>query len=358
MCFLVAAWGTLLCAQPLGAQTEAKVAESVKRWADEIDGAANPKALREAREGMTKAYAFYAGKGQGFAYAQEAWKALSGMLKDAGPAKQINLAMVLSKMPTTSAQPALDAMVAHPNTAVRSSGHQLLAISGNDSFPAELRAKPPAFETDPLNRERFLAIAVVMSGKPDLQPLGENRVREWNQSAAEAKGRWTGGKEFSLAAPAHPCLDAESLFQRVAWLAYLSRQEPETYGAQFAREWLMTAQYEDYCDRSIGNLWGMNMSPADTVRAKIMTKEWSDLRAFFARLRDLTQPDLERLLNDHQPEVSQGFVRAHFTLEARQCINFLANHTREETRPVLDALKTAKHPMLVTFANARLASIE
>jgi len=119
MCFLVAAWGTLLCAQPLGAQTEAKVAESVKRWADEIDGAANPKALREAREGMTKAYAFYAGKGQGFAYAQEAWKALSGMLKDAGPAKQINLAMVLSKMPTTSAQPALDAMVAHPNTAVR-----------------------------------------------------------------------------------------------------------------------------------------------------------------------------------------------------------------------------------------------
>jgi len=243
----------------------------------------------------------------------------------------------------------------HPNTVVRSSGHQLLAISGSDAFPTEFQAKAPAFETNPLNRQRFLAIGLVMYPKRGLQALGEKRVREWNTTAAAIKDRWTGGKDFSLAAPAHPCLDAETLFQRVAWLAYLTREKPEVYGAQFAREWLMTAQYQDYCDRSIGNLWGMNMSPADTVRAKILTREWGELRAFFARLRNLTRPDLERLLKGHHEQVAEGFVGAHFTLEARQCINFLANYSREETRPVLEALKGAKHPMLVAFANARLA---
>jgi hypothetical protein len=35
-------------------------------------------------------------------------------------------------------------------------------------------------------------------------------------------------------------------------------------------------------------------------------------------------------------------------------INFLAGHAVQETRPVLEALKAARHPMLVEFAGARL----
>ena len=114
-CFLAAAWGTLLCTQPLGAQQpEAKVTESVNSWLEKMDNAADAKAIREAREGMTKAYAYYEGKGQGYVYAQEATKGSIPRLARYDPVRQINLAMVLSKMPQASIQPALDAMVAHP----------------------------------------------------------------------------------------------------------------------------------------------------------------------------------------------------------------------------------------------------
>jgi hypothetical protein len=242
----------------------------------------------------------------------------------------------------------------HKNTAVRSSGHQLLAAAGSPGFVEELKAKPHPFETEPLNRSRYLAVALAMFPKPDLQSLGKGLVEAWNKDEAEVKNRWTGGGEFSLAAPAHPCLDAESLFQRVAWLAYLSRYEPETYGAQFAREWLMTAQYEDYCDRTIAGLWGMNMTPSDIKRAQILSAEWGSFMLFFSRLRDLTQPDLEAVLKAHPDRLAEGFAAAHFTLEARKGINFLANHTVEETRQVLETLKAARHPMLKEFAEARL----
>ena len=240
------------------------------------------------------------------------------------------------------------------NSSVRSCGHQLLAIAGSAGFGKELKAQPGAFETDRIGRERYLAIALVMYPKGDLRGSGREKVRAWNASEAEVKARWTDGGEFSLGAPAHPCLDAESLFQRIAWLAYLSRQESGTYATQFAREWLMTAQYQDYCDRSVGNLWGMNMSAADRKRAIILTKEWRILRSLFARLRSLTQPDLQRLFRTHRGQVAAGFARAHFTLEARQCINFLGLYPAGEVRPVLQTLGSARQFLLANFAEARL----
>ena len=65
--------------------------------------------------------------------------------------------------------------------------------------------------------------------------------------------------------------DYATIFSAAVPLAYLVRYEPATYGAQFAREWLLTAQYQDYCARSINNLYPRmgDMSPADKQRAAI-----------------------------------------------------------------------------------------
>ncbi len=245
--------------------------------------------------------------------------------------------------------------VADKNAVVRGSGYQLLAISGSPQFVKEMNAKPGAFETDPLARERLLALSLVYYPRPDLQKMGEKKLETWNRTVADMKARWTGGEEFSLKSPALPLLDAESLFQRVAWLAYLSRLKPDLYCEQFAKEWLMTSQYQDYCGRSINNLWGMNMTAKERKRAAIVTKVWQELSSFYARLRFLARKDIDRLFRSHSSLVASGFARAHYTLEARQCISFLGAYTRDETKGLLDILLKAKHPMLSNFAKVRKA---
>jgi hypothetical protein len=167
---------------------------------------------------------------------------------------------------------------------------------------------------------------------------------------------YTDGAAFSLAAPEVPCLDAEALFQRAAWLAYLARQDAKTFGPQFAREWLMTAQYQDYCDRTIGNLWPEHPTPADVRRAKLLTTGWQRLRVYFGRLRDLTAADAEALARKNPDLAAEGFARAHFTLEYRVAMNLLGNLPRRDAAAaVCDKLRRAANPDLATFAAARAA---
>jgi hypothetical protein len=239
---------------------------------------------------------------------------------------------------------------------VRGAGYELMGLANDPAFPATLTAPPGAMEVNPAARRRYLALAVALRGSDDLVAEGRRRVQEWNRIEKDLKAKWTGGGDFSLAAPEHPLLDAEALFERIAWLAYLSRHDAPAFATQFAREWLMTAQYEDYCDRSIGNLWGDNMSAGDRRRAEVKTEDWNFLRAAFARLREVTQGDVARLMKSQADVVAAGFAQAHFTAEARTCMDLLAGYPVADSRPMLQALTSAKSGMLADFARARLAA--
>lgn len=248
--------------------------------------------------------------------------------------------------------------LAATDAGVRGCGAQLLALGAPDAFAKLMTSPPDAMETDRNLRERCLALGLTLYTGEALAAEGRRRVEEWNRQELATQNAYTGGQPWSLAAPEQPCLDAEALFRRVAWLAYLSRQAPKAYAAQFAREWLMTAQYEDDCSRSQSGLWGTNMSSAQRQRAGVESEKWSEFRARFARLRDVTRPDLERLLlSIQQSEVAAGMARAHFLPECRLAINLLGNHPTAATAPVLKVLTGAQVPLLAEFAKARLASL-
>lgn len=245
--------------------------------------------------------------------------------------------------------------LASQDSIVRGSGYSLLAMAGDPGFAKQVLSPPSATETDPQGRLRDLGLAIALYGKADLADEGRQRVAMWNDQEQKTKMAYTRGKEFSLEAPEVPCLDAEALFQRTAWLAYLSRHDANAYGAEFARQWLMIGQFEDYCDRSIKGLYGDNMSAADIKRAAMRSQDWRKLRTCFTRLRDLTQPDIETLVKTSPDLAGEGFAQARFTPEFRGCMNLLGNLDRKATAPILEQLKKARNRDLTEFAAARAA---
>ena len=243
----------------------------------------------------------------------------------------------------------------HAESSVRSCGHLVWAALGSPKFVNELNSKPGPTETQPILRDRFLAFGLAWYPRADLIRKGQELVTEWNKKEAALKKSWTGGAEFSLGATALPLLDAESHFKRVSWLAYLSRHDPEKWTKQFAREWLLTAQYQDDCDRSIGNLWGRNMTPKQRERGTIVSQEWRELRNMFGHLRKVLEPQVKKLTNSEPALVAKGFAGAHFTLEARLCVNFLGQFSVKESRQILDELQNARNPILRQFSKGRAA---
>ena len=238
---------------------------------------------------------------------------------------------------------------------IRQSSYELLGVANSAELPRQLRRGPSNLEPDPAGRRRALALGIIHYRKPDLAPIGRKRVAAWNAAEKATKMKYTMGKEFSLERPEHPCLNAEDLLQRVAWLAYLSRHDAKTYAAQFAREWLMTATYEQWCQRSASNLWTRNMSPAEKKRARVRGEDWRRLRAIYARARQLSQPGIEALLKKHPQLAADGFRRANFTAEFRAAMNLLGNIRGTDAQLILQALaKGARNADLARFAAARL----
>ena len=198
-------------------------------------------------------------------------------------------------------------------------------------------------ENDSIARMIALSLSIPWVKTPELVAEGKRRVEQWDQSEKATLDAWTGGKDFSPAAPELPGLDADALFQRIAWLAYLSRHAPETYAAPFARQWLMIETYQDYCARSIKNK---------------KNGDWNRLGTSFGRLRDITHADLIALIQSHPKQMADGFSKAHFTLEIQSLMNALGEQSPSSTRVILSRLTTAAHPDIVNFARERLLCIE
>ncbi len=242
-------------------------------------------------------------------------------------------------------------------SSVYGSGLHLFGVAGDaDSLRRELAGEAPSAEMDKEARQRDLALAVSLLDKPDLVEEGRRRVGAWNAQEKALLDAWTGGKPFSLARSEMPGLNADDLFQRVAWLAYLVRHEPTTYGAQFAREWLLTAEYQDYCSRSIDNLYPRmgEMSPADKKRAAVKDPSWRRLSVYLETLRAIAQPDMELLLVKNPEVAAAGLARAHFTLEFRATMNLLGAMDRGSEAGILERLTHAENRDLADFSAARL----
>ena len=274
------------------------------------------------------------------------------------PAVMLGQLFIPGSLPNEVRWGAIDCVIAHPpatlpdrvnaglnhsDTAIRQTALQCLGAVDAAAVLREFNNSPSMPEGDQVGRMYALTLTLPLVKGPALVDEGRRRVGQWNAAEKEVFDKWTEGKGFTTASPELPCLNSEALFQRIGWLAYLSRHDPQSYGAQFVREWLMTGMYQDYCWRTIGN-----KHPGD----------WQRLSAYLGRLRDLTRPDLEALLKAQPDVVAAGFGKAHFTLEYRAALNVLGGQDRTATAGILAKLKTAANPDLAAFAAARLEAAE
>ncbi|MHB9131534.1 MAG: hypothetical protein ACYDBB_10660 [Armatimonadota bacterium] len=245
--------------------------------------------------------------------------------------------------------------VTSTNPAARYVGLQILGLAGGPAFLKVVQAPPDAEMTNPFARDRALACGIALCPTPDLLAWGKAQMAAINQEETDRKREYTGftgGTDFSLAATEQPCINSETYYLRVGWLAYLARLEPAVYGVQFTREWLMIGEYADYVDLTLEKI----------TRDRIMTvpQKHAKTQELHAFLRDLTwldrvtTPALEHLLKMHPEAVARGFVQAHFNAEADRAMNFLLRYPIADTKPVLSALGKAQHEKLAAFGKARM----
>lgn len=231
----------------------------------------------------------------------------------------------------------------------------LLALAGDPEFATWVRSSE-ATETSLVTRERYLALAVALYGRDDLKSLGRQRLKDWADEEAAVKAAYTGGKDFSLAAPEQPCLGQEILFQRLGWLAYMARWEPEAHASGLGREWLMTAQYQDFCDRTSAQLWRAmeKASPSEQARFMARVYDVQRLGRLFGRMADNVEPRIEAVFKSHPEQTTSGFAQVGFLLAAKKGIRFVGPFPATEIRRPLEILRTARQPALAEFAAARL----
>jgi len=148
-----------------------------------------------------------------------------------------------------------------------------------------------------------------------------------------------------------PCLDADSIFARVAWLAYLSRHDPRTHGGAFMREWLRIGQYIEYCGRTREYLVKQHHLEGD--RARSVHRPWRHLAARLDALREITRPDAEAVIEKAPAAAGAAMAGARFTRERQAVVNVIGNLEPGTAAQVLDTLADAARPDLAAFARAR-----
>jgi hypothetical protein len=237
--------------------------------------------------------------------------------------------------------------------ALQGCGFLFLAMAGDPEF-AKVAVEPLATlmeaEDSTVQRQRDLALAVALYPKPDLVEEGKRRVAAWNAREAAVRADYAqqlAGDTAMLETSTY--LEADVILARAGWLAYLARFDAKTYGAAFVHEWLLCAQYQDYCGRSIGNATDNGKKKADGA-----VQSFTDLSTYFATLQGMTRADVEALIGTAPAEVAAALARVRFSSEVRTAANLLGNLDKAKAAAVLVPGKVAQ-PDLAAFAAARAA---
>jgi hypothetical protein len=245
------------------------------------------------------------------------------------------------------------------DSVLHGSGYLLLASAGDPGFQALLTKRPAlAIDTELAARERArdLALGVALHPKPDLLEEGRKRVAAWDRQEAECRGAFarTAGADTELLETSGPYIDAEAVFGRIAWLAYLARHDAAAHARAFAREWLWIGEYQDYCERTVQGLY-KDAQVSDAARP-LHQESWRNLSARLGALRELTRPDVERVVAARPTDAATALAELRFAPQIRDAINLLGGRPAAETGEILAALQKALHPDLAAFAAERAAA--
>lgn len=240
---------------------------------------------------------------------------------------------------------------------LHANGYWLRALAGDEAFVKTVANPPPVrIENEVQRRERHhdLALAITLYPKADLVARGRARVKTLNEQEDGVRAAFAKvcGKDTAMLETS-PCLSGDDTFERLAWLAYLSRHTPATHGEPFLREWLRIDQYRDYCSRTAGYLPKQNQM--GKAAAAACRAEWRHLATRLRVLGALTQADARQVLSTAPAGAGRALAAIRFSKEARRAINLLGDERRSDKtlEPILAAAAKARHPDLAAFARAR-----
>ncbi len=225
--------------------------------------------------------------------------------------------------------------------------------TGDRDLPTMETPKTPAEQTAE-RREEVIEMLLITTDERVAE--GRTKVAKWNRQEADARAAFAKKIEPDTAMlETSPFLDADAIFERCAWLAYLSRYEPQTYGNAFLREWLLIDQYRDYCRRT--RSYRIDQESLVGARAKAVYEFWSDLENCFTTLQKGAARDVSHVLASAPIEAGRAMSGVRFTSERRAVINLLGNMGYKESSQILKAVANSNDPDLAAFARARLTEI-
>ena len=256
--------------------------------------------------------------------------------------------------PSDLSSSAKDAM-SIDHTYVRASGYVLQAATGSSSFRKTIQSpRGVTIETPDMRDQRLhdLAIAVVFYPKSDLVTEGRRRVAAWNKqesdTATKYLSRINGDADMLQTSP---LLNADSIFARIAWLAYLSRHDAATYGGQFLKQWFMIDQYRDYCGRT--HQYTIAQESLSKAAAAACTQRWNSLSRRLATLKRLTRDDAAAIIAKSTDQAAVALSSVRFSAEARAAINLLGSLSAKDTNQAISASATTRHPDMDLFIRTR-----
>ena len=240
---------------------------------------------------------------------------------------------------------------------VRGSAYQLLALAGDSRLLGKMKKKSAGLERDPKDRRRYLAMAAAIFRGDALREYGDKHLEKLEAQRKSNKEAYTGGEGFSMKAPEKPLLEAEKLFARIGWLAYMARQDPARYAGPFVRQWARIPQYSDYCDRAIASTRKGMAQGGDREQGRRRISKLREYQAFLADMDTLSVPIAHAVYEKHGERCARALVKARFLLEIKRIINLIGHYPVASTSEEHQILADADHQVLREFARERLQAL-
>jgi hypothetical protein len=241
------------------------------------------------------------------------------------------------------------------HTAIRGTAYQLLALAGGEALPAALATPLRSPLINASHDARYRALARALYPESGLLARARERLVELGRREAVNRRAYTDGEGFSPRRPAVPCLTVNDAYERMCWLAYAVRFEPQTYAEPFVRQWLRLWQRRRWsvrAQRAIGRQATLS-GPGGEGGPENWLERLENYEAFLRWLQDLAAPQARALTASRPAAAARAMATARFRAEALGAVYLLG--PREAGAPALyEPLLETRLPLLAEFARARL----
>jgi hypothetical protein len=246
---------------------------------------------------------------------------------------------------------------ASADPATASLGQQLLGMSGSPDFAKAVRELGDTGAPSLPQVRWGTMTGIALYPGNDLTALGVARCAAWQVLSDKRFNAYTDGKGYSAGFPPVPHLDSDSLLERAAWLGYLHRQKPDEFAGPLLHEWLLLAQYADYCDQTTGVYLERagKGAPVQAGPLRVKAAQAQELKRYYLQLSALLAAQARDVFTKRPAVAADVIAKTFCRTEVQRAMNLIGSAAPADSKAVLEKLIAAKHPQLAAPAALRLS---